>query len=98
MAWGLMPIPAVNRLCGLPAEAIKNIHEEKFLMLLLMLDAQFQHGKQLAILCRACFHQPLQAAVHMMSPADHISNRRASEQTPFRSRVPVADTFVVRIE
>ena len=76
-------------------EQVQDVHQDQFLMLLFMRQAQVDQGREI----RPLIHQ--QAAhggVHVRPIGDHVVQRRSGQQPAFRSRLPGTKRLVIGVE
>ena len=76
-------------------EAIQEVHQQQFLVLLLVLQSQFHQGLNLL---RRILQQPFQPGIHPMAPGQYVGDGRAAEQASLRPGMSGADGFVIGVE
>ena len=76
-------------------EAIQQVHQQQFLVLMFVLYAQLHQGRNPF---RRILQQRLQPRIHPMAPGHDIGDRRAAEQTALRPGMACADGFVIGVE
>ena len=71
------------------------VGEQQFLMLLFVIEAQFDEIEQ--FLRKSC-HRLGHRAIDMAAIGQHLIDRRAGQQATFRPRVPCAFGFIIAVE
>ena len=94
---------AVAGLEGIAAKAIQQIHQQQFLVLLLVLQAQLHQLKprRRSRLMRILLGQgdPLaDGPVHLAAPGQHLGDRWAAQQPPLGPGMALADGVVIAVE
>src|SRR5260221_9086504 len=91
------PLLLVGRLQRIAREQMLRIREDELLVLLLVMQAQFDQG---AGLCGKAVggEQAEQGLVHMTAIREHFFETRARQEAPLRPRVAIADAVVVGVE
>ena len=78
---------------------VLDVHEQQFLVLLLMLHAELEKKRDLRpARLRRAIDQGRQGCVNLRAIGQNLAHGRSSDQPPLRSRVPLADRLVIGVE
>ncbi len=89
---------AIDRIAGHLREQVQNVHQDQFLMLLLMRQAEIDQGGDVGPLGQGPLQQGGHGGVHMAAIGPHLAERRAGDQAAGRPRAAGADSLVIGVE